>query len=82
MHCEEQLYTFASMDVNTLRFVTFCIGMVGLRLGISPSEVYRRFKSSGMLKGYIIPAYDVLHTFGADYVVDDLVECMKRKGVA
>ena len=30
---------------------------------------------------YIIPSYDVLHTFGKEYLMEDLTEFMKEKGV-
>jgi hypothetical protein len=43
--------------------------------------VYNRLKRSGILDEYIIPSYDVLHTFSLPYLLDDLQECMKEKGV-
>ena len=44
-------------------------------------EVYRRLKSSGILYGYIIPSYDVLHTLSSRYLMEDLTDYMKEKGV-
>lgn len=43
--------------------------------------VYRKLKDSGILYGYIVPSYDVLHTFGSRYVTDDIIDYMKEKGV-
>ena len=43
-------------------------------------EVYRRLMSSGILYDYIVPSYDVLHTFGSHYLMDDLISYMKEKG--
>lgn len=48
---------------------------------MSASEVYQKLKQSGILTDYIIPCYDVLHTFGKEYLMEDLTECMKEKGV-
>lgn len=48
---------------------------------MSADEVYRRLKQSGILHGYIIPSYDVLHTFGKEYLMEDLTEYMREKGV-
>ena len=48
---------------------------------MSAAEVYRRLKQSGILHGYIIPSYDVLHTFGKEYFMEDLTEYMREKGV-
>jgi hypothetical protein len=43
--------------------------------------VYQRLKSSGILTEYIIPSYDVLHTFSKEYLLEDLTEYMREKGV-
>ena len=56
------------MDKNTLEFVTFCIGKLSLFLKLPQHE-------------YIVPSYDVLHTFSSRYLVEDIVEFMKEKGV-
>lgn len=69
------------MDKNTLEFAAFCIGNLSRRLGLSQGEVYRRLVSSGILFGYIVPAYDTLHTFGKEYLMQDLTDYMSEKGV-
>jgi hypothetical protein len=33
-----------------------------------------------VLNEYIIPCYDVLHTFSKEYIVQDLTEVLKEKG--
>lgn len=69
------------MDKRIVEFVAFCINRLSLHLNLSQKEVYRRLKTSGILYGYIVPSYDVLHTFGSHYLIDDLTEYMKEKGV-
>ena len=69
------------MDKKVLEFVTYCIGRLSLQLKLSQQEVYKRLKSSGILYGYIIPSYDVLHTFSSRYLMEDLTEYMREKGV-
>lgn len=69
------------MDNRTLEFVTYCIGQLSLLLKLPQREVYKRLKKSGILYGYIVPSYDVLHTFGSRYLMEDLTEYMKEKGV-
>ncbi len=71
------------MAINSeiLNFITYCISQLGHRLHLSQQEVYRRLKSSGILYDYIVPSYDVLHTFGSRYLMDDLTEYMREKGV-
>lgn len=68
------------MDKNILEFITFAIGSVAERLQKSPSEIYKIFRQSNVIAGYLIPAYDVLHTFGRQYLVDDVLDFMKEKG--
>lgn len=69
------------MNYNNIDFATYCIGNLSRRLGMTASEVYRRLKQSGILAEYIIPCYDVLHTFGKEYLMEDLTEYMREKGV-
>ncbi|MDE5812020.1 MAG: DUF3791 domain-containing protein [Muribaculaceae bacterium] len=69
------------MNQENLWFVTYCISKLAALLNLSQREVYRRLLKSGILYGYIVPAYDVLHTFGSNYLMDDLTDFMKKKGV-
>ena len=69
------------MDTNTLEFVTYCIGKLAQVLKMSQREVYRRLIQSGILYDYIVPSYDVLHTFSSRYLVEDLTEYMREKVV-
>ena len=69
------------MNYNNIDFITYCIGNLSRRLNMSAVEVYRRLKQSGILTSYIIPSYDVLHTFSKEYLMEDLTEYMREKGV-
>ena len=69
------------MNTTNIDFATYCIGNLSRHLGLSASEVYYRLKSSGILTEYIIPSYDVLHTFSKEYLLDDLTDYMREKGV-
>lgn len=69
------------MDKNTLEFITYCISKLAHQLNLSQQVVYRKLKSSGILNEYMIPSYDVLHTFGSKYLMDDLISFMQEKGV-
>jgi len=50
-------------------------------LNMNQAEVYRRLKSSGILMDYIVAGYNVLHTYGRLYLVEDITALMKKKGV-
>lgn len=69
------------MNKDILEFVTFCVGAVALKLNRSRQDVYRKLKNSGIIDDYIVPGYDVLHTFSRSYIVDDITDFMERKGV-
>ena len=66
---------------QNLDFVTYCIGNLSRRLGINACDVYLKLKNSGILDNYIIPSYDLLHTFSKEYLMEDLTDYMKEKGV-
>ena len=67
---------------DELEFVIFCIENVAAKLGVDPLLIYEAFTDkSNILKGHIVPGYDVLHTQSREYIVNDLLEVMKEKGV-
>jgi len=66
-----------------LEFAVFCIENVAEALGKPSGEVYRALAGpDGILNQYIVPSYDVLHTQGKEYIVDDILRVMDEKGVA
>ncbi|MDE6335527.1 MAG: DUF3791 domain-containing protein [Muribaculaceae bacterium] len=69
------------MDKKTLEFVTYCISKLAQHLKLSQREIYDRLKRSGILYDYIVPSYDVLHTFSSLYLMEDLTDFMREKGV-
>lgn len=69
------------MDYKILNFVIFCVGSVAEYLKMSAKDIYHRMSQGGIISGYIVPCYDVLHTFSREYIVEDLVDLMNKKGV-
>ena len=69
-----------NMRTEHLEFITFCVGSLADSLGKSASQVYGALRSSGVLTDYILPCYDVLHTFSKDYLVEELTEVLKERG--
>lgn len=51
------------------------------KYGVSPSVMYHKLKSANCLEKYIIPHYDVLHTQGEDYLIQDIANYLKNRGV-
>ena len=71
-----------AMDRNQLEFALYCVENVAEDMGKDTIEVYDLLKSSGILLEYIVPLYDILHTQGRDYIVEDIRDAMRKKGVA
>lgn len=67
------------MAAEEVEFVTYCVGNLSRRLGMSQTDVYNLLRRSGILDSYIVPSYDVLHTFGKEYLMDDLIGLMREK---
>ena len=66
-------------DAKELEFVIFCIAS---ELGADAEQVYKVLtEKSDILKGYIVPEYEILHTQSKEYIVNDIIELMKEKGV-
>ena len=61
----------------------FCLENVAARLGKPAEEVYRAWTDkSDVLRQYVISSYDVLHTQGKEYIVDDILDVMKEREVS
>ena len=81
------LYIDTGVDTNTqefkeLEFAVFCIENVAKKLSVDRSVVYDMMAvQTDILQHYIIPCYDVLHTQGKEYIVNDLIDMLKAKGV-
>lgn len=69
-------------NASELEFAVFCIENVAVKLGVNAERVYEAFtEQSDILNGYIVPEYEVLHTQSREYIVDDLLDVMKERGV-
>lgn len=68
------------MDRKVLEFVTYCIAKLSDSLNMDQQDIYSRLKNYGILNNYIVPSYDVLHTFGSRYLMNDIIDFMKEKG--
>ena len=65
-----------------INYVTSVIGALALMTGLSCAVIYKKLKSAGIIRDYLVGAYDVLHTFSLEYVAEDVIELMKKKGNA
>ena len=59
------------MDKNSMAFTIYIIHAIANEKGSTPKEIYRLLKSSGCIDEYLVPSYDVLHTLGTEYLIND-----------
>ena len=65
-----------------LEFAIFCIENIAIFLKKDAQEVYKMLtEKSNILYDYIVPEYEMLHTQSKEYIINDIVEFMKEKGV-
>lgn len=70
------------MTNEQLEFSVFCIESVAEKLGINGNEVYRMLNTEEhILDDYIVSNFEVLHTQSKEYIVDDIIDYLKAKGV-
>jgi len=63
-------------------FAVFCVESISDKLEITGEKVYMMLtEESDILDSYIIPSYDSLHTQGKDYITNELIELMEKRGV-
>lgn len=71
------------MDTNSLEFAIFCIENLATLLNKDARDVYTALtQKSDILYGYIVPEYDVLHTQSKEYILNDIVDLIKERGIA
>ena len=64
-----------------LSFSIYMLYSLADRWKKSPADVYKILNSTRILDDYIIACYDVLHTQVMEYLVEDITEYVKEKGV-
>ena len=69
------------LEKKELTFVIFILHALGQHWNITTPEVYDILNSTGILDDYIIKCYDVLHTLGKEYLVEDITEFVREKGI-
>lgn len=68
---EEQLY-----------FSIYCITALSRNLNMSPFDIYNLItERTKILDEYIIRYYDTLHSQGEDYIIGEIVNVLKSKGI-
>jgi hypothetical protein len=70
------------MGSKEIDFGIFLIHRLAEKWNRSAPDTYNILVKTDILDGYIFECYDTLHTLGAEYLVDDLTEFARERGVA
>lgn len=70
------------MDKDSFSFVVYIIHACANKWNMMPSLVYEKLKSVECIERYLVPHYEILHTQGTEYVVDDVKKYLEVQGVA
>lgn len=69
-------------NLQELEYVIFCIENIAEKLKKKADQIYVELtEKSNILHDYIVPEYEMLHTQGKEYIVNDIIEVMKERGV-
>lgn len=71
----------SKMKKEDLNFTIYCVGIMAESLGKDSREIYHLMQKGDIIMGYIVPCFDVLHSFSREYIIEDLTNLMQRKGL-
>ncbi len=69
-------------NTDELEFAVFCIENLAELLGIDGKKIYKLLTDDcNILYDYIVPNYEVLHSQDKGYILDDLLDVMRERGI-
>lgn len=68
------------MNYDQFYFVIFIINALANYYNIATREVYKILTKTGAINDYIVRHYDVLHTLGKEYLINDLTTYIANRG--
>lgn len=69
-------------NTDKLEFAVFCIENIAIKLKIDADKVYDALaEKSSLLDDYIISNYETLHSLDKEYIINDILDVLKEKGI-
>ena len=62
----------SDITIEKIHFAVFVIDAMSEKWGLSTNKTYRILNESGVMDGYILDLYDVVHTLGREAIVEEL----------
>ena len=69
------------MNKDSFAFVIYMIHACAQKWKMLPSEVYKKLQDSGCIDQFLVPHYDILHTQGTEYIVENINDYLSARGV-
>lgn len=69
------------LERNQIDFSTFMLYRLAEHWGKSVPDTYRILDKTNAIDGYLVPCYDMLHTLGSEYLVNDLTDYVRERGI-
>lgn len=69
------------LERDQINFSTFVLYRLADHWGKSVPDAYHILDKANAIEGYLIPGYDMLHTLGSEYLVNDLTDYVQEQGI-
>lgn len=68
------------MNEKSFAFVMYLIHELANARNMAPGQIYKILKQYGCIDNYLVPNYDVLHTLGTEYLMEDIYKYVSVRG--
>lgn len=67
-----------TLQSRQTEFAVFCIENTADRLKLSGKDVVDELEKTNGIKNFLYPSYEMLHTQGKEYIVDEVLEYIHK----
>lgn len=71
----------SEIERRKIDFSIFLLYRLADRFQQPAAHLYHELEQAKVFEEYVIPYYDVLHTLGEEYLVDDVADYARNRGV-
>ncbi|MEE0451477.1 MULTISPECIES: DUF3791 domain-containing protein [Peptacetobacter] len=69
------------INEKEMDFVVYCVENLANYINEDSVKVFDLLDENELIEGYILKFYDILHTQGKVWIVEDLVEQLEKRGI-
>lgn len=68
------------INEKEMDFVVYCVENLANYINEDSVKAFDLLDENELIEGYILKFYDILHTQGKDWIVEDLIEQLEKSG--